>query len=58
MLRDRQWPDAGVIGILIAHLGAFGSCELKIKPTVCLSSIQLLSNHQDLLTYNISFKNK
>ena len=22
-------PDAGVIGILIAHLGAFGSGELK-----------------------------
>ena len=27
---DDGWtPDAGVIGILIAHLGAFGSGELK-----------------------------
>ena len=25
----RQTPDAGVTGILIAHLGAFGSGELK-----------------------------
>ena len=24
------WTDAGVTGILIAHLGAFGSGELKI----------------------------
>ena len=27
---DRRTPDAGVIGILIAHLGAFGSGELTI----------------------------
>ena len=27
---DGQTPDAGVTGILIAHLGAFGSGELKI----------------------------
>ena len=26
---DRQTTDAGVTGILIAHLGAFGSGELK-----------------------------
>ena len=26
----RRTPDAGVTGILIAHLGAFGSGELKI----------------------------
>ena len=25
----RRATDAGVTGILIAHLGAFGSCELK-----------------------------
>ena len=28
-LTDRRTMDAGVIGILIAHLGAFGSGELK-----------------------------
>ena len=28
---DGRTPDAGVTGILIAHLGAFGSGELKIK---------------------------
>ena len=27
---DGRTPDAGVTGILIAHLGAFGSGELKI----------------------------
>ena len=31
MLTDGRTDD-GVIGILIAHLGAFGSGELKIKP--------------------------
>ena len=32
---DGQTPDAGVTGILIAHLGAFGSGELKntVKPS-------------------------
>ena len=28
MLTDDGWTDDGVIGILIAHLGAFGSGEL------------------------------
>ena len=28
---DRRRTDAGVTGILIAHLGAFGSGELKMK---------------------------
>ena len=28
---DGRRTDAGVSGILIAHLGAFGSDELKIK---------------------------
>ena len=28
---DGRTTDAGVTGILIAHLGAFGSGELKIK---------------------------
>ena len=32
---DGRTPDAGVTGILIAHLGAFGSGEL-IKPSVKL----------------------
>ena len=30
---DDRWMDAGVIGILKAHLGAFGSSELKIYNT-------------------------
>ena len=29
MLTGRRTTDAGVTGILIAHLGAFGSGELK-----------------------------
>ena len=29
MLIDERWTDDAVIGILIAHLGAFGSGELK-----------------------------
>ena len=33
---DGQRTDAGVIGILIAHLGAFGSGELKIDKTKIL----------------------
>ena len=28
---DGRMSDAGVIGILIAHLGAFGSGELRIS---------------------------
>ena len=31
---DGRTPDAGVIGIQIAHLGAFGSGELKSKQTL------------------------
>ena len=31
---DRRTTDAGVTGILIAHLGAFGSGELKRLPEV------------------------
>ena len=31
MLTDGQTTDAGVTGILIAHLGAFGSGELKSR---------------------------
>ena len=40
---DGRTPDAGVIGILIAHLGAFGSGELKIPGSphvVCTAKIQ------------------
>ena len=36
---DRQTPDAGVTGILMAHLGAFGSGELKyIGKLLCVNS--------------------
>ena len=31
MLTDGRTTDAGVTGKLIAHLGAFGSGELKIE---------------------------
>ena len=31
---DGRTPDAGVTGILIAHLGAFGSGELKNKKSL------------------------
>ena len=34
MLMDGRRTDAGVIGILIAHLGAFGSGDLKMYYTV------------------------
>ena len=37
---DGRTTDAGVTGILIAHLGAFGSGELKIGVcTVCLPTL-------------------
>ena len=32
---DGRTTDAGVTGILIAHLGAFGSGELKTTSIVC-----------------------
>ena len=35
---DGRTTDAGVTGILIAHLGAFGSGELKTKCSQKLSS--------------------
>ena len=35
---DRRSTDAGVTGILIAHLGAFGSGELKSETQVSLLS--------------------
>ena len=39
----RQTTDTGVTGILIAHLGAFGSGELKIKSFVTMeNSVSLL----------------
>ena len=34
MLTDGRTTDAGVTGILIAHLGAFGSGELKIEKKI------------------------
>ena len=37
MLTDGRTTDAGVTGILIAHLGAFGSGELK-KDSIVKSS--------------------
>ena len=36
---DRRMTDAGVIGILIAHLGALGSGELK-KRIETLNAVQ------------------
>ena len=36
MLEDGRTDDDGVIGILIAHLGAFGSGELKSMGTISL----------------------
>ena len=36
---DGRTTDARVIGILIAHLGAFGSCELK-KQNVAFTAEQ------------------
>ena len=42
---DGRTTDARVTGILIAHLGAFGSGELKIdKPLVVL---QMFGKHYD-----------
>ena len=43
--RDGRTTDAGVTGILIAHLGAFGSGELKIADGVnrCLSHSLVLT---------------
>ena len=35
---DGRTTDARVTGILIAHLGAFGSGELKIRSTNCSQS--------------------
>ena len=42
----RQTPDAGVTGILIAHLGAFGSGELK--SVVRDETLQSAASHQGL----------
>ena len=39
---DGRRTDAGVTGILLAHLGAFGSGELKIQPV--WRSIALVTN--------------
>ena len=38
---EGQTPDAGVTGILIAHLEAFGSGELKSKQIFCLHMVLL-----------------
>ena len=43
MLTDgRRTTDAGVTGILIAHLGAFGSGELKKRAIVALNRSPVL----------------
>ena len=39
MLTDGRTTDAGVTGILIAHLGAFGSGELKNKQKKTCTSL-------------------
>ena len=62
MLMDGRRTDDGVTGILIAHLGAFGSGELKsegdivitnVRPTVCLLCYLLL-NHWTKFNQSIS----
>ena len=40
---DGRTTDAGVTGILIAHLGAFGSGELKIKSYFLINKIGRLT---------------
>ena len=46
MLTDGQGTDAGVTGIQIAHLGAFGSGELKSKACIFHKDIPLLKKWQ------------
>ena len=44
MLTDAgQMPDTGVIGILIAHLGALGSGELKSQQTTTKEILHVAS---------------
>ena len=43
MLTDRRRTDDGVTGILIAHLGAFCSGELKTKNVFCLKKFGWIS---------------
>ena len=59
MLTDGRTPDAGVTGILIAHLGAFGSGELKMRvmenpaPILCTLGIIELLGHSKGGNFNI-----
>ena len=45
---DGRTTDAGVTGILIAHLGAFGSGELKINYTS--ASVAMVTIYTKLAT--------
>ena len=47
MLTDGRTTDAGVTGILIAHLGAFGSGEL-IKPDFPSLADEIAEPHPDM----------
>ena len=74
MLTDRRRTDAGVIGILIAHLGIFGSGELisrgEQQMTKVVTDRKRLSNpppqpsgvsftwHQSLIAYGFVGENK
>ena len=45
---DGRTPDAGVTGILIAHLRAFGSGELKKRGKAVLSTLVRFQTTQNV----------
>ena len=51
---DGRTTDAGVIGILIAHLGAFGSGELKTGDFSLVKIYLRPSNNSRQLIFNIN----
>ena len=48
---DGRTPDAGVIGILIAHLGAFGSGELINKQMILTLQFILINNDPSVIKF-------
>ena len=52
---DGRTTDAGVTGILIAHLGAFGSGELKRSPYICKYSNYLRQPLQEKFQYKVVY---
>ena len=60
MLTDGRTPDAGVTGILIAHLGAFGSGELKIEKNTQKKLILKMNSADDetMATYLVDKKSR